>query len=72
MAGAHPRGHPLRRPCRLGRPGRRLPDRLGVLSRGVGGTRAGCLEWVRASGCGVDRDICTEFMRPSWSTAMPR
>ncbi|EFL13060.1 predicted protein [Streptomyces sp. C] len=49
---------------------RRVPA-LGVLSRDVGDTRAGFLKWVRASGFGVDCDICTELRRPSWSTVMP-
>lgn len=45
---------------------------LAVLSRDVGDTRAGFLKWVRASGFGVDCDICTDPRRPSWSTIMPR
>ncbi|QCW77833.1 hypothetical protein EQG64_11445 [Streptomyces sp. S6] len=46
-------------------------EALGVLSRDVGDTRAGFLIRVRASGFGVDCDICTEIRRPSWSTVMP-
>ncbi len=38
---------------------------LGVLSRDVGDTRAGFSKWVRASGFGVDCDICTEDRRPT-------
>ncbi|WP_370738483.1 endonuclease domain-containing protein [Streptomyces sp. EN27] len=46
--------------------------RLDGLSGDVGDTRAGFLKEVRASGFGVDCDICTDPRRPSWSTVTPR